>query len=189
MRWTTRPTWRPPTRWVRSVVGDAVGVDEPVGFDGWPVDWVTEVEAGVDGEVVPLVGVVTVAVGVGAGATVVVVAATAWADWRTASDGFEPPLPPGATVVVGADATVVAVVPVAGAAVVGGVVVASAVAGAALAVVPWVPVWVPAGAVAGAVSAEAGRALSRRNSPPRSAKAATHLRGRTSSFRGLLVIG
>jgi hypothetical protein len=59
------------------VCGDAVGVDEPVGFDGWPVDWVTEVEPGVVGEVVPLVGVVTDPVGAGAGATVVVVAATA----------------------------------------------------------------------------------------------------------------
>jgi hypothetical protein len=59
------------------VCGAADGVDEPVGFAGWPVDWVTEVEPAVVGEVVPLVGVVTDDVGAGAGATVVVVAATA----------------------------------------------------------------------------------------------------------------
>lgn len=112
------------------VCGVAVWVGEPVVFDGWPVDWVTEVEPGVDGEVVLLVSVVTEPVEAGAGATVVVGDAMAWADWRTASDGFDPPLPLGATVVVGAGATVVLVV--AGAAVVGGVVVA----GALVAVVP-----------------------------------------------------
>ena len=72
----------------------------------------------------------------------------------------------------------------AGAAVVGVVV-----AGTLLAVVvpwDWVPA-VPEGA--GAVCAEAGRAFSTRKRPARSAKAATHLRGRTSSFLRLLLIG
>jgi hypothetical protein len=56
------------------VCGVAVCVGELVGFDGWPVDWVTEVEPGVDGEVVLLVCVVTEpVVEAGAGATVVVV--------------------------------------------------------------------------------------------------------------------
>ncbi len=56
------------------------------------------------------------------------------AAWRTASEGFEPPLPLGGTVVVGAGCTVVLVV--AGAAVVGGVAGATVVTGALLAAVP-----------------------------------------------------
>ena len=51
------------------------------------------------------------------------------------------------------------------------------------------PVWAPAGGEAGAVWAEAGPAFSTRKSPARSAKDATHLRGLTTSFLGLLLIG
>ena len=78
---------------------------------------------------------------------------------------------------------------VAGATVVGeaaGATVVTGLAWALLVDVPWD--WVPAGAGAGAVSAEAGPAFSTRKRPARSAKAATHLRGRTSSFLGLLLI-
>lgn len=75
-----------------------------------------------------------------------------------------------------------------GAVVAGAAVVGVVVAGTLLAVVPWD--WVPAVPEgAGAVCAEAGRAFSTRKRPARSAKAATHLRGRTSSDLGLLLIG
>jgi len=85
-------------------------------FDGWPVgDSVTEVEPGVVGAVVLFVSVVTAPVAPVETGTVVV---TDWTDSRTAIDGFEPPLPLGATVVLGAgcagvlvaDAAVVGVV-------------------------------------------------------------------------------
>lgn len=56
------------------------------------------------------------------------------AAWSIASEGFEPPLPLGGTVVVGAGCTVVLVV--AGAVVVGGVAGATVVTGALLAAVP-----------------------------------------------------
>jgi hypothetical protein len=106
--------------------------------------------------------------------------------FRIAIVGFEPPDPLTGTVVAGAGAVV------AGAAVVGGAAGATVVTGTLLASlllvdVPWD--WVPAAAGAGAVSAEAGRACSTRNRPAKSAKAATHLRGRTSSDLGLLLIG
>lgn len=68
-------------------------------FDGWPVgDSVTEVETGVDGAVVLFVSVSAVPVAPVETGTVVV---TDWIDSRTAIDGFEPPLPRWATVVVG----------------------------------------------------------------------------------------
>ncbi len=79
---------------------------------------------------------------------------------------------------------------VAGATVVGEVAGATVVTGLAWALlvdVPWD--WVPAGAEAGAVSAEAGPAFSTRKSPARSAKDATHLRGLTTSFLVLELIG
>ena len=100
----------------------------PAALDGW-----------LTGEVAAVVGVVlavadfTVAVppdtaGVVVGGVVVAEAIC----WRTASDGFDPPLPPTGTVVAGAGVTVVFVV--AGAAVVG------VVAGAAVVtVLPDVP--------------------------------------------------
>ena len=139
-----------------------------------------------DTGVVPAVGEVVLVVSDFTTAGATVVGGVVVTDWRTASDGFEPPPPLTGTVVVGAGwAAVVA----AGAAVVGGVVVAT---GTLLAVVPCVAVpwdWVPAAAGAGTVCAEAGRAFSTRKSPARSAKAATHLRGRTSSILGLLLIG
>ena len=90
------------------------------------------------------------------------------------------------TVVVGA-------VAVAGAAVVGVVAGATVVTGLAvvgamvLLGVPWD--WVPAAVVAGAVSAEAGPACSTRKRPARSAKDKAHLRGLTTSFLVLELIG
>ena len=104
-------------------------------FDGWPVDdWVTEVEAGVDvGVVVLFVSVLTAPVEPVETGTVVVVAWPDWAACNAAIDGFEPPVPLGATVVLGADC---AAVLVAGAAVVGGVAGATVVTGALLAPVP-----------------------------------------------------
>jgi hypothetical protein len=102
--------------------------------------------------------------------------------WRVASDGLELPVPLAGTVVDGAGATVVA-----GAAVVGGVVVATVV-GALPAAVPWV-LEVPADPEVGAVSAEAGASLSSRKSPDRSAKAAAHRRGLAPSFLALVLIG
>jgi hypothetical protein len=108
-------------------------------------------------------------------------------DWITAMLGFEPPLPPGATVVEVTGLTVVVVVAAAGAVVVGvvGVVVAGAtvVALASLACVPWELVGAPE-----AASAEAGRAPRSRKRPARSAKDAAHLRGRTTSLLGLELI-
>jgi hypothetical protein len=139
--------------------------------------WLTGVEpavAGVVVTVVPEAGTTVVLVGAG---TVVVTT-----DCSVASDTIELPLPVG-TVVVGAGATVVLT---AGAAVVGGLDGATVVAVAA---VPWVPVWVPAGGEAGAVSAEADPVCSTRKRPARSAKDATHLRGLTTSFLGLVLIG
>ena len=69
-------------------------------FDGWPVDEsVPGVEPGVVGAVVLFVSVVVVPVAPLETGTVVV---TDWTDSRTAIDGFEPPLPLGATVVLGA---------------------------------------------------------------------------------------
>lgn len=99
-------------------------------FDGWPVDgWVTEVP-GVDVGVVLVVSVLTtpVAAAVETG-TVVVDAWTDWTDCRTDIDGFEPPLPLGATVVLGADGA-------AGATVLGGAAGAAVVTGALVATVP-----------------------------------------------------
>lgn len=114
-----------------------------------------------------------------------------WADCRIANDGFEPPTPLTGTVVVGAGATVVAVV--AGAAVVGGAAagatVVTGVLPACSLLIPWAPVWVPAGGEAGAVWAVAGRALSTRRRPARSANDATHRRGLTTSIRTLKLIG
>jgi hypothetical protein len=133
-----------------------------------------------DTEVVPAATVVVLVVsGFTAGAATVVGGLVVTVA-RIAIDGFEPPVPLTGTVVVGA-------IVVAGAAVVG--VVVETTAGVVLAtVVPWD--WVPAAPEgAGAVSAEAGPAFSTRKRPARSAKAATHLRGRTSSFLGLLLIG
>ena len=152
---------------VAEVVGAGPAVEPPVvgdddcgavavcgagaGLSAFPVDddVLTEFELGVAGAEVLLVSWVTVAVppGLAAGAGAVVVTA-ALAAWSVDSDGFEPPLPLTATVVVGAGATVVLVV--AGAAVVGGVVVAT-VPEAPLAAVPWAPVEAPAGSEAGAV--------------------------------------
>jgi hypothetical protein len=85
-----------------------------------------------------------------------------------------------------------AAVALTGAAVVGGVAGATVVTGLAVAAsllvgVPWD--WVPAAVVAGAVSAEAGPAFSTRKRPARSAKDATHLRGLTTSFLVLELIG
>ena len=133
-----------------------------------------------DTGVVAAVGEVVLVVSDFATAGATVVDGVVVTDWRTASDGFEPPPPLTGTVVVGAGWAAV----VAGAAVVGG---AGATVVGVLATVPWD--WVPAAAGAGAVCAEAGRAFSTRKSPARSAKAATHLRGRTSSILGLLLIG
>jgi hypothetical protein len=133
--------------------------------------WVTEVVPAVVGAVVVLVvsDGFTAADPLGCVGTVVVVAVICWS-W--ANDGLEPPVPVG-TVVVGAA--------VAGAAVVGVVVTGLAVE------VPWD--WVPAAVVAGAVSAEAGPAFRTRKRPARSAKDATHLRGLTTSFLVLALIG
>jgi hypothetical protein len=159
-----------------AVAGVGLALDAEV-LVGAAVDvWVTEV-LGVDGVLVLVTLDFTVATGAGAGAVVEVT------DIRTDSGAFEPPLPTEGTVVLGDAATVVLV---AGAAVVGGVAGATVVTGTLLAVVPWG--WVPAGCEAGAVWAEAGRAFRTRKSPARSAKAATHLRGRTSSFPVLLLI-
>jgi hypothetical protein len=142
--------------------------------------WVTEVVPAVVGAVVVLVvsDGFTAADPLGCVGTVVVVAVICWS-W--ANDGLEPPVPVG-TVVVGAA--------VAGAAVVGVVAGATVVTGLAAAVgveVPWD--WVPAAVVAGAVSAEAGPAFRTRKRPARSAKDATHLRGLTTSFLVLALIG
>jgi hypothetical protein len=128
-----------------------------------------------------LVSNVTAAWPAGLGATVVAVACC-----RVANDSFEPPLPLGGTVVVGAGAGATVVLVVAGAAVVGGVVVATG-AGTLLADVPWVPV-APADPVAGAVSAEAALALRTRKRPARNAKDAAHLRGLTAPILGLVLI-
>lgn len=94
-------------------------------------------------------------------------------------DGLELPDPPRGTVVLGAGAGATVVLVVVGAAVVGGVV------DAVVALVPEVP-WVPGGAPA--VSAEAGPACSTRKRPARSAKDATHRRGRITSFLGWVLI-
>ena len=153
----------------------------PFAFAGVSADVLTEVEPAVVGVDVLLVSDVTTAWPAGFGATVVT---GVLADWRTANDGFEPPLPLGGTVVAGAGATVALVV--AGAAVVGGVAVATG-AGALLATVPWVPV-APADAEVGAVSAEAGWLFRTRKRPARSAKDAAHLRGLTASILGLVLI-
>lgn len=146
--------------------------------------WVTEVVPAVNGAVVVLVvsDGFTAADPLGCvGTVVVVIAVICWSSWI---DGLDPPDPEG-TVVVGA------AVAVAGAAVVAGVVGATVVTGLAvpplLPDVPWD--WVPAAEGAGAVSAEAGPELSTRNSPARSAKDATHLRGLTASFLVLELIG
>ena len=138
--------------------------------------WVTVVVPAVVGAVVLVVSDgFTAADPLGCVGTVVVVAVICWS---TANDGLEPPVPVG-TVVVGA------AVAVAGAAVVG---VAGATVVTGLAVeVPWD--WVPAAVVAGAVSAEAGPAFRTRKRPARSAKDATHLRGLTTSFLVLALIG
>ncbi len=97
-----------------SVCGAVAVCGADVVFDGWPVDnSVPEVEPGVVGAVVLFVSVVAVPVVPVETGTVVV---TDWTDNRTAIDGFEPPLPLGAAVVLSAgwaDAVV------AGAAVVG----------------------------------------------------------------------
>jgi len=85
------------------VCGAAVceaGVPPPFG-DTVVGGWLTGVVAAVVGVVVLFVSDFTTAAGV-----VVVVDS----DWSTESDGTEPPLPPGGTVVAGADATVVFVV-------------------------------------------------------------------------------
>jgi hypothetical protein len=144
--------------------------------------WVTEVVPAVVGAVVVLVvsDGFTAADPLGCVGTVVVVAVICWS---TANDGLDPPDPEG-TVVVGA------AVAVAGAAVVGVVAGATVVTGLAsvlLVEVPWD--WVPAAVVAGAVSAEAGPAFRTRKRPARSAKDATHLRGLTTSFLVLALIG
>ena len=152
----------------------------PVAFDVW----VTEVVPAVVGAVVVLVvsgaDGFTAADPLGCVGTVVVVAVICLS-W--AYDGLDPPVPVG-TVVVGAAFAV------AGAAVVGvvaGATVVTGLASALLVEVPWD--WVPAAVVAGAVSAEAGPELSTRKRPARSAKDATHLRGLTTSFLVLALIG
>ncbi|HJV08211.1 MAG TPA: hypothetical protein VJ653_00960 [Acidimicrobiales bacterium] len=133
-------------------------------------------------EVVPAGVVVLVESGfTAAGATVV--GGVVVSDCRTASDGFDPPLPLSGTVVVGAGW---AAVVVAGAAVVG-VVAGATVVGVVLATVPWD--WVPAAPEGpGAACAEAGPACSTRKSPARSAKAAAHRRGFTTSSILLLLL-
>lgn len=157
-------------------VGAAGAEPSPVAFDVW----VTEVVPAVNGAVVVLVvsDGFTAADPLGFVGTVVVVA---FICWSTASDGLDPPVPVG-TVVVGAGA-------VAGATVVGAAAGATVVTGLAVALleVPWD--WVPAAAGAGTASAEAGRAFSTRKRPARSAKDATHLRGLTTSFLVLELIG
>jgi hypothetical protein len=144
--------------------------------------WVTGVVPAVVGAVVVLVVSDGLAATdpLGFVGTVVVVALICWSN---SSEGFDPPLPVG-TVVVGAGAAV------AGAAVVGvaaGATVVTGLAAALLVEVPWD--WVPAAVVAGAVSAEAGPECSTRKRPARSAKDATHLRGRTTSILVLALIG
>ena len=107
------------------------------------------------------------------------------AAWSTASDGFEPPLPPWGTVVLVTGAVVLVV---AGASVVVG---ATAVFTVVLVTaVPWAPGadGASAGDVAGAASAEAGPEPKSKKRPARSAKDATHLRGLTTSFLGLVLI-
>lgn len=99
-------------------------------FDGWPVDdSVTEVEPGVVGAVVLFVSVETAPVVPVETGTVVV---TDWTDSRTAIDGLEPPLPLGATVVLGAGCAGALVADAVGA----GVVDEATVVGALLAAVP-----------------------------------------------------
>lgn len=144
--------------------------------------WVTVVVPAAVGAVVVLVvsDGFTAADPLGCVGTVVVVAVICLS---TANDGLDPPLPVG-TVVVGA------AVAVAGAAVVGvvaGATVVTGLASALLVEVPWD--WVPAAVEAGAVSAEAGPAFSTKKRPARSAKDATHLRGLTTSFLVLALIG
>ena len=106
------PAAGPPVE--ESVCGAVAVCGAGVVFDGWAVDdSVTEVDPGVVGAVVLFVSVVVVPVAPLETGTVVVTDLT---DSRTAIDGFEPPLPLGATVVLGAGC---AGVPVADAAVVG----------------------------------------------------------------------
>ena len=164
----------PPEPDVELASGAAGAEASPVAVDVW----VTEVVPAVVGAVVVLVvsDGFTAADPLGCVGTVVVVALICWS---SANDGWDPPLPMG-TVVVGAGAAV------AGAAVVGVVAGATVVTGLAVEV-PWD--WVPAAVVAGAVSAEAGPAFRTRKRPARSAKDATHLRGLTTSFLVLALIG
>jgi hypothetical protein len=175
------PAVEPPVVGDAAVSGAAVGagvVPSPLAGDVV----LTEVEPAV--VVAEVVGVVCLA-------TACPLAAGAWVvggtrDWITAMLGFEPPLPPGATVVE-TGVTVLVVVAATGA-VVGGVVVGTVVAGAtvvlaALPAVPWVLVGAPE-----AAWAEAGRAPRSRKRPARSAKDAAHLRGRTTSLLGLELI-
>ena len=162
----------PPEPDVGVATGAAGAEPSPVAVDVG----VTVVVPAVTGAVVVLVvsDGFTAADPLGCVGTVVVVALICWS---RANDGLDPPVPVG-TVVVGAA--------VAGAAVVGGVAGATVVTGL-LPEVPWD--WVPAAGAAGAVSAEAGPAFSTRKRPARSAKDATHLRGLTTSFLVLELIG
>jgi hypothetical protein len=165
----------PPEPDVGLATGAAGAEASPVAGDVW----VTVVVPAVTRAVVVLVvsDGLAAADPLGCVGTVVVVALICWS---RANDGLDPPVPVG-TVVVGAA--------VAGAAVVG-VVAGATVVGLAVAALPEVPWdWVPAAGAAGAVSAEAGPAFSTRKSPARSAKDATHLRGRTTSFLVLELIG
>jgi hypothetical protein len=173
------PAAEPPVVGDAAVSGAAVGA----GVVPSPFDVVlTEVVPAVVG--VEVVGVVCLA-------TACPLAAGAWVvggtrDWITAMLGFEPPLPPGATVVETGLAMVVVVA--AAGAVVGGVVLGTVVAGATVVLasppaVPWVLVGAPE-----AAWAEAGRAPRSRKRPARSAKDAAHLRGRTTSLLGLELI-
>ena len=126
----TGPATGPPVEETEGACGAAAVCGAGVAlFDGWPVDdWVTAAAAGVDVGVVLLTSVLTALAAPVETGTVVVAAAR---DWITAIVGFDPPLPLGATVVLGACGVVT------GAAVVGGVAGATVVTGALLtAVVP-----------------------------------------------------
>ena len=126
---TTGPAAMPPTE--AGVCGAAVvcgaGLElSPVAFGVW----LTEIEPAAVGMVV-LVLLVSDCTTLGAPAELGALGAPGVAEavWRTASEGFEPPLPLTGTVAVGAGCTVVLV---AGAAVVGGAAGATVVTGALL---------------------------------------------------------
>lgn len=130
----TGPAAEPPVE--EGVCGTAVCCAGVALFDGWPFDdWVTEVEPGVVGAAVLFTSALTTAVPPVETGTVVVGDMLAWAACRTDSEGFEPPLPLGATAVGACCAEAL----VAGAAVVGVVAGATVVTGL-LAVVPFAEV-------------------------------------------------